>query len=234
MLSGGSGDGPVNLKQMEHQDRTLTRSASVIHAPIPVPDDMEPQNISFIGNSDQLSEGLNRLNITSGTRTYRIPSPTRPSLSRNSFQSPDDVRNNIEEQENEKGFYISFDNDQPKRPKPPLRVKRGSPKKERSGLEDDLIVPSKRGELYQSLSRQPSDTIERPNRRDSDQRLPSPSFQESRVSSLSNSPATFTQTFREPVREPLREKSPSAIIIGKEPDPVSINETFYWVPLTSK
>ena len=30
-----------------------------------------------------------------------------------------------------KGFYISFDNDsQPKRPKPPLRVKRASPKKE--------------------------------------------------------------------------------------------------------
>lgn len=33
---------------------------------------------------------------------------------------------------NQKGFYISFDNDQPKRPKPPLRMKRGSPKKERS------------------------------------------------------------------------------------------------------
>lgn len=31
----------------------------------------------------------------------------------------------------QKGFYISFDNSQPKRPKPPLRTKR-SPKKERS------------------------------------------------------------------------------------------------------
>ncbi|KMQ97150.1 calmodulin-regulated spectrin-associated protein 1 [Lasius niger] len=32
----------------------------------------------------------------------------------------------------EKGFYISFDNDAPKKPKPTLRVKRMSPKKERS------------------------------------------------------------------------------------------------------
>lgn len=31
----------------------------------------------------------------------------------------------------QKGFYIAFDNVQPKRPKPPLRTKR-SPKKERS------------------------------------------------------------------------------------------------------
>lgn len=31
----------------------------------------------------------------------------------------------------EKGFYISFDDDQPRKPKPPLRAKR-SPKKEKS------------------------------------------------------------------------------------------------------
>jgi len=31
----------------------------------------------------------------------------------------------------EKGFYISFDEDTPKRPKPPLRVKKASPKKVR-------------------------------------------------------------------------------------------------------
>ncbi|CAG9784120.1 unnamed protein product [Diatraea saccharalis] len=95
----------------------------------PPPDDMEPQNISFIGNADDdaLRQGINRLNISSGTRTYRIPSPTRPSLGRNSFQQPDESADN-----NEKGFYISFDNEQPKRPKPPLRAKRGSPKKEKS------------------------------------------------------------------------------------------------------
>lgn len=41
-------------------------------------------------------------------------------------QKPDDEINN-----EQKGFYIAFDNSQPKRPKPPLRMKR-SPKKERS------------------------------------------------------------------------------------------------------
>lgn len=95
-------------------------------APRCTPDDMEPQNISFIGNAedDALRQGIDRLNISSGTRTYRIPSPTRPSLARNSFHKPEDT--------NEKGFYISFDNEQPKRPKPPLRAKKGSPRKDQS------------------------------------------------------------------------------------------------------
>ncbi|XP_073942237.1 calmodulin-regulated spectrin-associated protein patronin isoform X4 [Choristoneura fumiferana] len=107
---------PVSLQQLQ--------------SPAPaVPDDMEPQNISFIGNAedDALRQGINRLNITSGTRTYRIPSPTRPSLNRNSFQQLEQ-----EEDANEKGFYISFDNEPPKRPKPPLRAKRMSPKKDRA------------------------------------------------------------------------------------------------------
>lgn len=104
---------------------------------------MAPQSISFIGDEedgnedeadnynhsramDGLEISLGKLNITSGSRTYRIPSPTtkhHPGLAVNSFQS-------IESQndENEKGFYISFDNEQPKRPKPPLRTKK-SPKK---------------------------------------------------------------------------------------------------------
>ncbi|XP_059058186.1 patronin isoform X9 [Achroia grisella] len=110
---------PVSLQQLQ----------TPVHAP--PPDDMEPQNISFIGNAedDALRQGINRLNISSGTRTYRIPSPTRPSLNRNSFQQNEQDEAS---EKNEKGFYISFDNDQPKRPKPPLRAKRGSPKKERS------------------------------------------------------------------------------------------------------
>lgn len=49
---------PVSLQQM---DREPVRKSSVTHAPIPAPpvDDMEPQNISFIGNADeqQLREG---------------------------------------------------------------------------------------------------------------------------------------------------------------------------------
>lgn len=88
--------------------------------------------------------GLSRLNITSGTRTYRIPSPTRPLISRNAFQpspprerTPEpaphtEISSLDNDPTNQKGFYISFDNEQPKRPKPPLRAKRSSPKKERS------------------------------------------------------------------------------------------------------
>lgn len=94
--------------------------------------DMAPQSISFIGDEEEDPNGdpsplnLSKLNISSGTRTYRIPSPTRPHLNANSFQDPQE-----EEDINEKGFYISFDNEQPKRPKPPLRAKK-SPKKERN------------------------------------------------------------------------------------------------------
>ncbi|KAF5305033.1 hypothetical protein FQR65_LT18788 [Abscondita terminalis] len=85
-------------------------------------------------NDHQLNEGISRLNITSGRLTYRIPSPTRPLIARNSFQPlPVEPEPSVAPEEdtiNEKGFYISFDNDQPKRPKPPLRTKKGSPKKE--------------------------------------------------------------------------------------------------------
>ncbi|CAH1117780.1 unnamed protein product [Phaedon cochleariae] len=142
---------PVSLQQIDSRDRDQPqRKSSVIHAPIPAPsaDDMEPQNISFIGNAtEKLSENLSRLNITSGTRTYRIPSPTRPA--RASFHPPaspsppaqrevggPEVGVDVDEDPaHRKGFYISFDDDQPKRPKPPLRVKRMSPKKERSYVE---------------------------------------------------------------------------------------------------
>jgi hypothetical protein len=87
-----------------------------------------------------LAQGIKGLQITSGSRTYRIPSPTRPSLSRNSFQQQesDDAAsipsaNEVDQSGDggtEKGFYISFDSDAaPKRPKPPLRVRKSSPKK---------------------------------------------------------------------------------------------------------
>lgn len=130
----------VNISQLN--DGYEQKNSSVIHAPIPTPpvDDMEPQNISFIGNSDDnYVQGISKLNISSGTRTYRIPSPTRPHISRNSFQqvqpkediSVTELKADSADTTNEKGFYISFDNEQPKKPKPPLRVKRGSPKKEK-------------------------------------------------------------------------------------------------------
>ncbi|KAK9712450.1 Spectrin-binding region of Ca2+-Calmodulin [Popillia japonica] len=135
----------VSLQQIEQ----TVRKSSVTHAPIPAPpvDDMAPQSISFIGNpNDDISESLSRLNITSGSRTYRIPSPTRPLLSRNAFQpSPPlekeqpvaEVSSLDNDPTSQKGFYISFDNEQPKRPKPQLRTKKMSPKKERSLVEDE-------------------------------------------------------------------------------------------------
>ncbi|XP_058464489.1 patronin isoform X21 [Malaya genurostris] len=88
-------------------------------------------------NNQKLDEHLSKLNITSGNRTYRIPSPTRPTLNSNSFHDPqqDDL--------NEKGFYISFDTEQPKRPKPPLRAKR-SPKKDKLDIDNDRSKDSER------------------------------------------------------------------------------------------
>lgn len=117
--------------------------------------------------------GISRLNITSGSRTYRIPSPTRP-LVRAAFQqstpSPPPTKqgapsNNDKDvtlplteissldndPTNQKGFYISFDNEQPKRPKPPLRMKRGSPKKEVSSSEQDYAIYEQQQEIKVSF-----------------------------------------------------------------------------------
>lgn len=77
----------------------------------------------------------------------------RPSISRNSFQPPSSLRETTpppttttatnlppevalnESNDNaEKGFYISFDNDAPKKPKPTLRQKKASPKKEQRSM----------------------------------------------------------------------------------------------------
>ncbi|CAG9771821.1 unnamed protein product [Ceutorhynchus assimilis] len=143
---------PVSLHALDASPAPRERKISVTHAPVAAPpaDDMEPQNISFIGNNEDaaLTESLSKLNITSGSRTYRIPSPTRPLLiSRGSpFQpspSPPVVEAPLSAQVSsldgdptaEKGFYITFDDEQPKRPKPALRSKRNSPKKERSYVE---------------------------------------------------------------------------------------------------
>ncbi|XP_066580923.1 patronin-like isoform X3 [Prorops nasuta] len=147
-------EGPEPKRPVAHHASIACESPSekrqnvALHTPVPAPpvDDMKPQNISFIGNDDeQLAQGIKGLNITSGSRTYRIPSPTRPSISRNSFQPHQSLRETTPSpsctpevtpldstEAGEKGFYISFDNDAPKKPKPTLRIKRMSPKKERS------------------------------------------------------------------------------------------------------
>ncbi|XP_075992737.1 calmodulin-regulated spectrin-associated protein patronin isoform X10 [Anticarsia gemmatalis] len=217
---------PVSLQQLHaahaphashgsHPPHTPAHTPTHAHAPHPPahapPDDMEPQNISFIGNAedDALRQGINRLNISSGTRTYRIPSPTRPSLNRNSFQQ-------LEQEDggetNEKGFYISFDNDQPKRPKPPLRAKRGSPKKERSTE-------------FQSPERSPENTW--------NERLPQPPEEEFVVHRSTGLEQTIRSNDVSERREtPPRDRpqrvnnaEPAAMVIGElNPDPNSAEE----------
>lgn len=78
-----------------------------------------------------LSESLNRIQITSGHRTYRIPSPTRTHMpiNRNSFNdnnsSISQTSHDTSANTSDKGFYVSFEEtDTPKRPKPPLRTKK--------------------------------------------------------------------------------------------------------------
>ncbi|XP_045535124.1 patronin [Papilio machaon] len=197
---------PVSLQQLQ--------APAPAPAPVPVqpPDDMEPQNISFIGNAedDALRQGINRLNISSGTRTYRIPSPTRPSLNRTSFQHMEQE----ESEQNEKGFYISFDNEQPKRPKPPLRAKRGSPRKERSAAE-------------LSPERSPEDTWDEreelaPPPAQAPAQAPAPAHRKTGAAS------DVSQRMETPPRErPQRTANaePAALLIGElNPDPNSAEE----------
>ncbi|KAJ8916210.1 hypothetical protein NQ315_016349 [Exocentrus adspersus] len=206
---------PVSLQQMDNRER----KTSVTHAPIPAPpaDDMEPQNISFIGNSaDKLNEGLSRLNITSGSRTYRIPSPTRPLITRNSFQpSPPptepvapqaEISSLDNDPTNQKGFYISFDNDQPKRPKPALRTKRMSPKKERSYVES------------------PEEAAERREKREMVEERLRKEEEEKRRQALIEQEREKLRAKREASQERQKVAAASTIIIGNElsnPDPTS-------------
>ncbi|XP_059481645.1 patronin isoform X5 [Neocloeon triangulifer] len=143
------------LNQMMGQQQAPHVTTVPIPGP-PVDDPMAPQPIAFIGTpenrltfnkeSGDVMEDVNvniqRLNITSGSRTYRLPSPTRPiSKGRPAYQTakPDE-----EEEEGEdvappqtlkdgvdadKGFYVSFD-EPPKRPKPPLRTKKVAKKQQ--------------------------------------------------------------------------------------------------------
>ncbi|XP_074040441.1 calmodulin-regulated spectrin-associated protein patronin isoform X3 [Leptinotarsa decemlineata] len=219
---------PVSLQQMDNREPPQ-RKSSITHAPIPAPppDDMEPQNISFIGNAaDKLSEGLSRLNITSGSRTYRIPSPTRPAITRNSFQ-PSPSPPNLEpppigevssldnDPSTQKGFYISFDDDQPKRPKPPLRTKRMSPKKERSYVESpeeaiERREEQQRQELKKRLERE---LVEEKLRNEEEDR---------RRQALIEQERERLRAKREASQERQKVNAASAIIIGNDlsnPDP---------------
>ncbi|XP_065567629.1 uncharacterized protein LOC136031781 isoform X4 [Artemia franciscana] len=137
------------------------RASVGIHTQLPAPsvDDMEPQSISFIemqttDDADgDLPQRIQRLNLSSGSRTYRIPdsakSPPRPSLSRTFFQAqqkelPSPIRTpekDIEEEvvneiklaklkegvDADQGFVITFDDSpKPRRPKPQLGTRKPS------------------------------------------------------------------------------------------------------------
>lgn len=51
---------PISLQQLSNNREEVRKGSTITHAPIPAPSalDMEPQNISFIGNPDEeISEG---------------------------------------------------------------------------------------------------------------------------------------------------------------------------------
>ncbi|XP_054006399.1 patronin isoform X4 [Hylaeus anthracinus] len=224
---------------------TEKRQVTALHTPVPAPpvDDMKPQNISFIGNDDELSQGIRGLHITSGNRTYRIPSPTRPSISRNSFQPHPSLREATPSPSGtpevtpldptdagEKGFYICFDNDAPKKPKPTLRVKRTSPKKERTASSyidnEDFTV---RSESPSAISdRQKLLEIRRDSDREKQRQLDEREFQRQEIRDR--------ELQREEEREKQRERRDTSaesrqsgigLIIGNQlanPDPNSLDE----------
>ncbi|XP_071861879.1 calmodulin-regulated spectrin-associated protein patronin isoform X11 [Bombus fervidus] len=225
---------------------TEKRQIAAMHAPVPAPpvDDMKPQNISFIGNDDELTQGIRGLNITSGSRTYRIPSPTRPSISRNSFQPHPSLREATPSPSGtpevtpldptdagEKGFYICFDNDAPKKPKPTLRVKRTSPKKERGvssyvDSEDFTMRPDSPSAIV--MDRQKQLEIQRDSDREKQRQIDERDFQRQEIRDR--------EIQREGEREKQRERhemsgesrqSGVGLIIGNQlanPDPNSLDE----------
>ncbi|KAK7069879.1 hypothetical protein SK128_011064, partial [Halocaridina rubra] len=104
----------------QRQQKSPSPTRTVTHAPVaaPSPDDMEPQNVSFIENEDHRENNdptgkLKRLSITSGSKTYRIThepgSPTRPSIGVKTFRVP-----------TKKGMPVYDDVDLPQ-PSPPHR-----------------------------------------------------------------------------------------------------------------
>ncbi|KAK9510534.1 hypothetical protein O3M35_005291 [Rhynocoris fuscipes] len=190
--------------------------SAVNHAPLPTPpvDDMEPQSISFIGTGEDdsnLSTGLSKLNITSGSRTYRIPSPTRSyaPLVRNSFSQ--------QHEKPEQGFYISFDDpsSQPKRPKPPLRTKRNSPKKER-GLTQTLDGSSLAKASEETHNGQQSGIVGSPI-------TERPVIRSSGLNTQ-ESPAPPPRSNREQSTESRVPHIEEPIVIGNQPDPGTLDE----------
>ncbi|KAK0179121.1 hypothetical protein PV327_007941 [Microctonus hyperodae] len=223
------------------------QSNATMHTPVPAPsvDDMEPQNISFIGNDD-LSQGVRRLHITSGSRTYRIPSPTKTTISRSPFQphpsmreaspsptAPPEITPLDSSDAGEKGFYISFDNDAPKKPKPTLRVKR-SPKKERtmsSFVEHDDFMTRPESPLISGTERQRQLEVEKNLERERHRQMEEREYQRQEMRDRELKREIDKERVRANDRQRLNsnENRPSGVglVIGNElanPDPNSVDE----------
>lgn len=117
----------------------------------------------------------------------------------------------------QKGFYISFDNDQPKRPKPPLRMKRASPKKERSYVESPEETNERKMEQKrQETKRQLEKELEEERIRKEEE--------ENRRQTLIEQEREKLRFRREASQERQKVNAASAIIIGNDlnnPNPVN-------------
>uniref|UniRef100_A0A8W7PIR0 CKK domain-containing protein n=1 Tax=Anopheles coluzzii TaxID=1518534 RepID=A0A8W7PIR0_ANOCL len=145
--SGGSQQSFQNLFEVHHPHHNMGGTgASPQHSK--VRNQISQMMISNGNNSPLASGGVGPMMGGGDYRDNRsmplIPSPTRPSLNSNSFHDP-------QEDVNEKGFYISFDNEQPKRPKPPLRTKR-SPKKDKPLASDSNDGDKRRDSMIEKPS----------------------------------------------------------------------------------
>ncbi|XP_058802244.1 patronin isoform X4 [Phymastichus coffea] len=209
------------------------------------PENLDSSNRSYLGNEEEFSQGFRNLNITSGSRTYRIPSPTRPSISRNSFQPHTSLREKTPSPSSntaevvplapsnaaEKGFYISFD-DAPKKPKPSLRTKRASPKKERSVSayldENDYLPRYDSPPVNATMDRPRQSIAQKETEREKQIQIEERQQQELREKELQQ------QMARERQREKLksegsdgRQNNSVGLVIGNQltnPDPNSIDE----------
>ncbi|XP_043681965.1 patronin isoform X16 [Vespula pensylvanica] len=233
---------------MTCESPTEKRQCATLHTPVPAPpvDDMKPQNISFIGNDDEVVQGIRGLHITSGSRTYRIPSPTRPSISRNSFQPHPSLREATPSPSRtpevtpldptdagEKGFYISFDNDVPKKPKPTLRVKRTSPKKERnvsSYIEHDDYAVRTESPPVSVTERQKQLEAQRDLERERQRQAEEREFHRQEMRDRELQKEIDRERQRERQRDSStegRQSSSAGLVIGKQltnPDPNSLDE----------
>lgn len=133
----------------------------------------------------------------------------------------------------EKGFYISFDNDAPKKPKPTLRVKR-SPKKERtmsSFVEHDDFMTRPESPLISGTERQRYLEVEKNIERERHRQMEEREYQRQEMRDRELKREIDKERVRANDRQRLNsnENRPSGVglVIGNElanPDPNSVDE----------